>query len=185
MRTADAFDLLRRMVAYRNPKAEIIRGNQITADGSPVPFPKEKPVVVVITPQGFVPHGWPDNFKTDAENGNITETLSGHVTFRISIDFYCKAMGLAQDLASEFGTWLKGSNAKTTLDISGAGFVRVSSVRDLTSLVNASFESRANLDLEISAVTNEMDELLIIEKFTVGGSFIPDNRIPIAININN
>jgi hypothetical protein len=165
----DAFKLVYEMLKTRFPKAMVIRANQSA------PFPQDKEVVITILSMMIQNIGRPDLIQTSAENGNIDELISGHIHTSLSLNFYTKEYGSAISMASSFSNWLKGSNATQTLTDHDVGLIRISQPRDLSAVVNGDWESRANLDVVISGVSDENDEVAVIENITITSTFIPDD----------
>lgn len=98
---------------------------------------------------------------------NVAETVIGQRRLIASIQFF---RGDAYTKASRLRTLMATSDAIGRLQAAGLGFVRASAVRNLTGVVDASWEERAQLDLELHLVAREVQSIPTYGTFPISVS---------------
>ena len=87
---------------------------------------------------------------------NVSETIVGPRRLVASIQFF---RGDAYMRACRLNTLLSMSSAVDRLQAIGLGFVRASPARNLTAVVDAGWEERAQIDLEFYLVAREVQSI--------------------------
>ncbi len=126
--------------------------------------------------------GQPELIHSNDPQGNLYETVSGHQAWLVSVNFFTFERGAALDNAERLRSYVQSSRATNSLNIRGLGFISATPVRDLSGIEAGRWECRAQLDLELSAVTTDTFTIEAIDKITIGTTLIPDDRAaPIEI----
>ena len=89
---------------------------------------------------------------------------------RATVNFYGSTSTASSiDEAIRFRAFLQTTTGLETLAAAGMGFVRTSEVRNLTVLENDNFEERAQIDIDLYAVSEVVISILEIQKVQVDG----------------
>lgn len=125
---------------------------------------------VQITPMRDL--GWGANIQTDGTAGNADEAIETLKQFTASVNFYgqplADASGLAKasnasfDRAARLGARLQLTSSVALMTSLGLGFICVSQARDLTAVNDANYESRGQVDVTFTVVTQEVAAIATI-----------------------
>lgn len=140
----------------------------ILANQTDAPFPQEDSVITIL-PMSETPMGRPNIFRANRTDGMLTENISGHEAFSVSIQFFNRRHHDAISFARRFNTLVRGSNASIHLAQYGLGFISISNPRDLSAIAQGQWESRSSVDLRLSGVTNENDKVFAVESVEING----------------
>ena len=101
---------------------------------------------------------------------DLDELTSERVRVRATVNYYGTSGSISSiDEAFALRTFLQTSTASETLGAAGMGYVRTSEVRNLTALENANYEERAQIDVDLYAVSERVVNICEIQKIQVGG----------------
>lgn len=89
-----------------------------------------------------------------APSNNVVESIAGQRRFTASVQFFRKG---AQTLAERLPTRLSFSSSAEKMQALGLGFIRASPAKDLTAVIDADWEQRAQIDLEFHVMAVETD----------------------------
>jgi hypothetical protein len=96
---------------------------------------------------------------------DLDELTSERIRVRATVNFYGSTdTASSMDEAIRFRGFLQTTTALETLAAAGMGFVRTSEVRNLTTLENDRFEERAQIDIDLYAVSEIVISILEIQK---------------------
>ena len=91
--------------------------------------------------------------ETDPPTDDIIEVIDGQRLLNISVQFF---MEDAKWKASRLKTLLQSEGAAAKLQDIGIGLVRIGEVQDLSTVVDTSWEERAQLTIEAHAIVKEL-----------------------------
>jgi len=154
---------LRDLITVANPEVLAIRAEQNA------PIPTQRPFATVRVAM-LAPEGWAEQKLTNLVL-DIEELTSERIRVRATVNYYGSTPTVSSmDEAITFRTFLQGNTALETLMAAGMGFVRTSEARNLTALENDNFEERAQIDIDLYALSERVETLLEIQKVQVDGT---------------
>lgn len=160
--TEKAYAAVRNALLLLLPGYEVIRGNQT----GPKPITDH----ATVTPLQSNSIGWAGSDQAARSDGNLDDTISGHEQWIVSVNFYCRDPGAAQSLCRRFSNALMSDTINELLDEAGFGFVSATPIRDLTAIEKMSWESRAQLDVTLSAIYAETFRVFAIDSAPLDGT---------------
>lgn len=95
---------------------------------------------------------------------NVAETLTGMRRLIASVQFF---RGDAYTKACRLHTLMSMSSTVDRLQGIGLGFIRASSAKNLTAVVDAAFEERGQIDLEFYLVAKEVQSIPTFGRFPI------------------
>lgn len=127
--------------------------------------------------------GW--EYKKQENNigdDNVTETIQGARVVSLSIGFYRDD---AMDNARKVRTAFMRQSILDMLRAANMGLVNRTEVRDLSEVLESSWEQRAQFDLTLSAVGTDIDMITSILHVSISGEFQTSGKsIPISAEVN-
>ena len=148
---------VRDLITVANPEVLAIRAEQNA------PIPAQRPFATVRVAM-LAPEGWAEKKLTNLPL-DIEELTSERIRVRATVNFYGSTdTASSMDEAIRFRSFLQTTTALETLAAAGMGFVRTSEVRNLTTLENDRFEERAQIDIDLYAVSEIVIGILEIQK---------------------
>jgi len=101
---------------------------------------------------------------------DLDELTSERIRVRATVNYYGNTSTVSSlDEAFALRTFFQTTTALETLAAAGMGFVRTSEVRNLTALENDNYEERAQIDIDLYAVSERVINLFEIQKVQVDG----------------
>jgi hypothetical protein len=85
-------------------------------------------------------------------SNNVAETLENQVKITVSVQFF---RGAALGLIKKLGLLLRSSMAVQQMNNLGLGLIKASNARDLTQMIDAGWEPRAQMDIEFHVINAE------------------------------
>jgi hypothetical protein len=124
-----------------------------------------------------------DNRQVDPD---IDQTIEGAREIMVSIGFYRDDEDdTAMDNARRTRTGFMRETSLAALRAVNMGLTSRSEVRDISEVLEAEWEKRAQFDLTLSAIGTDAEILRSIESGSISGEFqTPGNSIPISVEVD-
>ena len=177
---------IRDMIQASNPGVVAIRAQQ---NG---PLPTGKPFATVLI-SILPPLGWAERILTNNVTEDIDELMTERLKVRGSINFYRASSDSYTDVnivspldeAVKFRLFAQSNAAQDILDTAEMGINHISDVRNLTTVVNDTWEERAQLDFDFFVLSTRSDVIFEIKQVLVAGSYQHDeNEHPVSVLID-
>ena len=127
--------------------------------------------------------GWEHRSReNNTGDDDITETLQGAREITLSIGFYRDS---AMDNARKVRTAFMRQSILDTLRAATVGLIQRSAIRDISEVLESTWEQRAQFDLTLSAIGTDVDIITSILSVNITGSFQTSGKIlPISVEVN-